>query len=520
MAPRALPMLLLLLAASAAPAADPAPAGDDFFEKEVRPLLVERCLKCHGETKPKSDLKLTSRDHLLEGGVRGPAVARQAGRQPPCPGDSLPGHAEDAADRQARRPRDPNPHPLGRAGRPVAEIGRHRRGGRGLPDHRRTTALLVVPARQGDGTAGGQGRGMGRFADRPLPPGEAQGARPDAGRPRRQAHAAPPRHLRPDRTAADAGGDRRLPGRRLAGGVREGGRSPAGVAGLRRALGPPLARRGPLRRHRRRDRRLSRAARRTATATTSSTPSTPTSRTTSSSASRSPATSWLARPAGKGRRAGDRHRLPRRRPPLRLRPAELPSPHHRGHHRHARQGGPRPDCRLRPLPRPQVRPHLAGRTITPSTASSTAPDIRSPARRRHKRAARLRAASCATGEAVPTPWPRGRRTTSAFTSAATRSNPGPEVPRRFLQILGGGVAGRLQGQRPVATGELADRPAKPADGPRHGQPHLAAPFRQTAWCGRRTTSASRAGRRRTRSCSTTWPTVSWPAAGRSRRCTG
>jgi len=75
--------LPLLLAAAVASAADPAPGGDDFFEKEVRPLLVERCLKCHGETKPKGDLRLTSLAHVLEGGVRGPAVA------PGKPDDSL-----------------------------------------------------------------------------------------------------------------------------------------------------------------------------------------------------------------------------------------------------------------------------------------------------------------------------------------------------------------------------------------------------------------------------------------------
>ena len=94
----------LLLAASVAGAADPAQNGDEFFEKEVRPLLVERCLQCHGENKTKGDLKLTSREALLKGGDRGPAVA------PGKPDESLIVQAirlrrktEDAADRQARR---------------------------------------------------------------------------------------------------------------------------------------------------------------------------------------------------------------------------------------------------------------------------------------------------------------------------------------------------------------------------------------------------------------------------------
>jgi hypothetical protein len=48
---------------------------DDFFEKQVRPVLVERCLKCHGdEAKPKGGLKLTSRAALLKGGDTGVVV--------------------------------------------------------------------------------------------------------------------------------------------------------------------------------------------------------------------------------------------------------------------------------------------------------------------------------------------------------------------------------------------------------------------------------------------------------------
>ncbi len=68
-------LTLFLCAASFASAADPAPNADDFFEKEVRPLLVERCLQCHGDNKTKGDLKVTSREALLKGGDRGPAVA-------------------------------------------------------------------------------------------------------------------------------------------------------------------------------------------------------------------------------------------------------------------------------------------------------------------------------------------------------------------------------------------------------------------------------------------------------------
>jgi hypothetical protein len=65
-------MLLGLLPAPA-PAAEPtAPA--EFFEKQVRPLLVARCISCHGEKKPKGGLRLTSRAAILEGGDSGPGA--------------------------------------------------------------------------------------------------------------------------------------------------------------------------------------------------------------------------------------------------------------------------------------------------------------------------------------------------------------------------------------------------------------------------------------------------------------
>src|SRR5207248_5133706 len=44
---------------AAAPGGWAAPEGDEFFEKEIRPLLVEHCHKCHGDAKPKGGLRLT-----------------------------------------------------------------------------------------------------------------------------------------------------------------------------------------------------------------------------------------------------------------------------------------------------------------------------------------------------------------------------------------------------------------------------------------------------------------------------
>eukprot|EP01034_Spumella_vulgaris_P044164 gene44164-54895_t len=45
-----------------------ADAPEEFFEKKIRPLLAENCLKCHGEEKQKGGLRLDSRAAALEGG--------------------------------------------------------------------------------------------------------------------------------------------------------------------------------------------------------------------------------------------------------------------------------------------------------------------------------------------------------------------------------------------------------------------------------------------------------------------
>ena len=44
------------------------------FEKQVRPLLVKHCIKCHGPRKQEGGLRLDSREAILKGGETGPAV--------------------------------------------------------------------------------------------------------------------------------------------------------------------------------------------------------------------------------------------------------------------------------------------------------------------------------------------------------------------------------------------------------------------------------------------------------------
>jgi cytochrome c553 len=72
-------VILLLLAASSAPAAaaeSQAAADVSFFETKVRPLLAERCQRCHSTRakKQKGGLLLDSRAGILKGGGRGAAV--------------------------------------------------------------------------------------------------------------------------------------------------------------------------------------------------------------------------------------------------------------------------------------------------------------------------------------------------------------------------------------------------------------------------------------------------------------
>ncbi len=49
-------------------------ADDRHFEAQVRPLLAAHCLSCHGPDKQESGLRVDSRDALLKGGDRGPAI--------------------------------------------------------------------------------------------------------------------------------------------------------------------------------------------------------------------------------------------------------------------------------------------------------------------------------------------------------------------------------------------------------------------------------------------------------------
>src|SRR5713226_3681828 len=53
---------------------NPSPQAIEFFEKKVRPILVNQCLSCHGPDKPKVGLRLDSRAAVLKGSDYGPVV--------------------------------------------------------------------------------------------------------------------------------------------------------------------------------------------------------------------------------------------------------------------------------------------------------------------------------------------------------------------------------------------------------------------------------------------------------------
>ncbi len=53
-------------------------ADEAFFEAKIRPVLVERCFKCHGGAKTSGKLRVDSRAALVKGGSRGPAIVAGA----------------------------------------------------------------------------------------------------------------------------------------------------------------------------------------------------------------------------------------------------------------------------------------------------------------------------------------------------------------------------------------------------------------------------------------------------------
>ncbi|OAI40274.1 hypothetical protein AYO40_04970 [Planctomycetaceae bacterium SCGC AG-212-D15] len=101
--------VLTLSAGASAAAAPPSPAAIEFFEKEVRPVLAEQCFSCHGPEKQKASLRLDSEAAFLRGGESGKIVIpgdpdkslliqviRHTGETKMPPKQKLPGEAIEA----------------------------------------------------------------------------------------------------------------------------------------------------------------------------------------------------------------------------------------------------------------------------------------------------------------------------------------------------------------------------------------------------------------------------------------
>src|SRR6185503_20337267 len=82
------PAVLLLAALTIG---DPTDAAVEF-ERDIRPLLAERCVSCHGEKKQKAQLRLDRRADAMKGGENGPVIV--AGK----PGESALLKAVTSAD--------------------------------------------------------------------------------------------------------------------------------------------------------------------------------------------------------------------------------------------------------------------------------------------------------------------------------------------------------------------------------------------------------------------------------------
>ena len=250
----ACPACRSLHAGEEADKADPATA--EFFEARSGRCWPSTAWSVTALRSRRGACGSTRAGHAQGAANRAGGAAGQGRREPADRGDPLRRRGADAAPRESSKAEIAAltdwvkrvPLAGARVGRapPRRSSRRPRRSDR--RSRRRTgssgrSGRSASRSRPRSGTRPGRSRRSTASSWRRL---EASGLTPVAAG--RQADADPPRDLRPDRPAADARGDRRLPRGRRARRLREGRRPAARVAALRRALGPALARRRPLRR--------------------------------------------------------------------------------------------------------------------------------------------------------------------------------------------------------------------------------------------------------------------------------
>ena len=200
------------------------------FNFHVKPLLSDRCFKCHGPD-----------DRARKGGLRLDVQDVGAGEAGVGPPRHRAGRAR-ASSELVRRIISTDPKVMMPAADShltldeveKATLVRWIEQGAEWKPH-----WAFIPPRHARRCRPVSARRLGTQRDRSLRAGRARGEGAEAVARSAARDAAAPRDARPDRPAADAGGGRRVPRRPRARRLRARRRSPARVAGLRRAHGAP-----------------------------------------------------------------------------------------------------------------------------------------------------------------------------------------------------------------------------------------------------------------------------------------
>ena len=421
-------------------------ASAEFFEARVRPVLAANCYDCHADERM-GGLRLDSREALLKGGRSGAGDRARRSRQEPAdpgrPADQR--QAEDAEGRAAASPTrsrrstewvqagaawPASAAPLRRRRRPAAARRRRPRSAATGPPHRRTSSSRSS-ARSGRSSRSASRRRrpcrtpswaktdidrfvLARLEKEGLTPVRAADKRTLIRRATLDLTGLPPTPEEIDAFEKDDVARR----------VREGRRSAARVAALRRNVGPHLARRRALRRGRLPLARSEGPRPQPVSERLS------VSRLGDQGVQRRPAVrpvrARAARRRSAGRRRGARAhaagaRLPRPRAVVLRQRRRRDHARRRAPRSRRRRVArlPRPDRRLRPLPRPQVRSDsddrllLAGRRlpehVLPRVPARAEGRRRRVQRSRTRRSRRRRSCSRSSRRPSRRSWPRRSR---------------------------------------------------------------------------------------------------------------
>ena len=229
-------LLLFCVSAFAQSAGD----GMAYFEKNIRPLLVTNCYGCHSSKlpKPMGGLLLDSKAGMLRGGKSGaPAVI------PGKPEESLILAAVRGVNKDLKMPPGKTLEPTRSTRWRSGSNGRSRSADRSRARRRRLRTIGRRPEQHWSFRPGADpAPPRVNAAEWNRSPWIGSSKRSSTGKAgptaaRHETGADPPRHLRSDRSSAHARRHGRVPQRQFAARVREGGRSAARLAAIRRKWG-------------------------------------------------------------------------------------------------------------------------------------------------------------------------------------------------------------------------------------------------------------------------------------------